>query len=220
MEQEKATPVWTLRTVAIYIVACTLIAVVCGFAMAYLYGSYRGDPPVLNEFALTYRMPSGNLHTILEAAIRHEGRPHIQKSITTVNYADRTRFLNMLTYVAPTHGWYVHSSADDRTRIILTIPATDLHIIDTMVENPIDWITQSMSANRSVSEPSRTDNLINVSVRMRNPTTVNDLAFGGMIIVAMFGLTALGIGVVVIITAGEDLANQRRATRQSKLDAA
>ena len=157
---------WSIRTVVICITTCALVALVCGFATTHLYGLYKGEPPMLSEFAPTYRMPFGDLHAILETAIGHEGRPHIQKSITVVNYKDRTRFLNMFAYVAPTYGWYVHPSAKNRTRIVLTMPATDLHIIDSMSENPIGWIKQGISANRPIVEPLRTDNLINVAVRM------------------------------------------------------
>ena len=206
---------WSIRTVVICITTCALIALVCGFATTHLYGLYRGDPPVLSEFALTYRMPSGDLHAVLETAIGHEGRPHIQKSIDVVSYRDGTRFLNMFAYVAPTYGWYVHPSAKNRTRIVLTMPATDLHVIDSMVENPINWIKQGISANRPIVEPLRTDNLINVAVQMKDSTIVNGLAFLGMCFVALVGLVALALGIAVTITEVEDFIKQRRAIHKS-----
>ena len=93
-------------------------------------------------------LPAQSVHTFMDVAAANGGVPHMTREVH-VKHRDRERFDQHFRNIAARRGWYAFP---DAYRTTLIIPASDIHELDSALQDPMTWTTDQL---RIPSNPPR-----------------------------------------------------------------
>lgn len=106
-----------------------------------------------------------HLRAVMERSMENAGRTSLSYRLT-LEQADRARFKAHFQDIAPSKGWYAHSSNQHGIKVVL--PAEELPALKTVADNPVAWIDEQEGLDRTPRPPSSL-NLVNVYLNTNAP---------------------------------------------------
>ena len=136
---------------------------------------------------------------ITATAIQQAGRAAIVYNIR-LDRSDVKRFRGHFVNIAAQRGWFAHNVRPWSIEVVL--PATELHDLQSITGDPVDWVLANAQPTAGSRGPSDL-NVVNAEIVIDPPSS---MAWSGYILAAVtawmiaFGLTFIGGCVIVEMT--------------------